>query len=88
MALGGFYEAVVDQIDGIVEAYQGEFGLIAEYQVETTPVSNITAYLRADMDWIQSNQAAIARGSSAISNLIDGLVDTYQTTIYKLTFLQ
>ena len=88
MALGDFYGAIVDQVDGIVEAYQGEFGLIAEYQVETTPVSNITAYLRADMDWIQANQAAIARGSSAISNLIDGLVDTYQSAIYKLTFLQ
>ena len=88
MALGDFYDGVIDAIDGIVEAYQGQFGLIGEVNVATTPVQNITLWLQAEMSWIQANQAAISRGSSAVSNLIDTLVELYQSTIYKLTHLQ
>lgn len=88
MALADFYDGVIDSIDAIVEAYQGQFGLVGEVNVATTPVQNMTLWLQSEADWIQANQAAISRGSSAVSNLIDALVEKYQTTIYKLTFLQ
>lgn len=87
MALGDFYDALVGQIDEIVECYQGEFGLIGDFQVETSPVGNITAWLQAEMDWLASNRDALAAGSASIANLLDGLVAIYQRAIYKLTYL-
>lgn len=87
MALGDFYDAVIDQIDEIVECYQGEFGLLSDYQIETSPVVNITAWLQSELDWIASNRDGFANGSASIANLIDGLCATYQRAIYKLTYL-
>ena len=87
MALGAFYDAVIEQTDTIVEAYQGEFGLIGEFQVETSPVSDITAWLRAEMDWLESNRNELSNGSQSIANLLDGLTATFQAAIYKLTYL-
>ena len=87
VALGDFYTTVIEQIDSIVEAYQGKFGMIGDYQVETSPIVNITTWLMAEMDWIEVNRDALANGATSIQNLIDGLLETYQRTIYKLTYL-
>lgn len=87
VALGDFYTAVIEQIDSLVESYQGQFGLLGDYQVETTPVVNITTWLLAEMDWIEVNRTDLANGSTSIENQIDGLLETYQRTIYKLTYL-
>lgn len=87
MALGDFYDGVIDQIDTIVECYQGNFGLLGDYQVETSPVGNITTWLQAELDWIATHRGALANGSTSIENLLDGLLEIYQRTIYKLTYL-
>jgi hypothetical protein len=87
MALGDFYEQIIEQIDEIVECYQGQFDLIGDYQVETSPVININAWLAAEMDWISSNAEEISNGDGSIENLIDGLIAIYQRTLYKLTKL-
>lgn len=87
VALNDFYDAVVDQIDEIVECTQGQFGLVGDFQVETSPVSNITTWLQSEMDWIANNRDDLSQGNNSIANLIDGLVAIYQRTIYKLTHL-
>lgn len=87
IALGEFYTTAIDQVDTIVECYQGQFGLIGEYQVETSPVGNITTWLQAELDWIETNRDALANGSTSIGNLVDGLLEIYQHAIYKLTYL-
>lgn len=87
VALGEFYTAIIEQIDGVVECYQGQFGLIGDYQVETSPVPNITTWLMAELDWLNTNRDEITRGNAALGNLVDGLANTYQSTIYKLANL-
>lgn len=87
MALGSFYEDVIKSIDEIVEVRQGEKGLIGPFSVSSEPVSNMTAYLTEEADWIAANRDAIADGSSAVANLIDGLLAVYRRTVYKLKFL-
>ena len=87
VALNEFYDAVIDQIDEIVECTQGQFGLVGDFQVETSPVGNITTWLQAEADWIATNRDELAQGNHSIENLIDSLVSIYQRTIYKLTHL-
>lgn len=87
MALGEFYAAIIEAVDEIVECYQGQFGLLGEYEVHAGPVANITAWLSMELVWIASNREALARGSSSIANLIDGLIAHYQRVIYKLNHL-
>lgn len=85
--LGKFYDAVIPATDMIVECHIAEFGPIGDFQVETSPVSNITAWIQAEKDWIQDNQEAIANGNRSISNLIDALVAIYQQTLFKLKYI-
>ena len=87
VALGEFYAAVVAAIDEIVETYQGQFGLVDAFEVHCDAVASMPAYLTQEADWIAANRDAIAQGSAAVANLIDGLVAHYRTAVYKLTYL-
>ena len=84
-ALGKFYDSLVDMIDGIVEAYQGRFKLIAA--IPPRPAEqpkDILGYIEKELAWIEENREAISEGFTAIENSIDSLLDLYATTIYKL----
>ena len=84
MILNTFYDDVLDAVDELVECHSGEHGLIENFEVQTKPVKDITAYLSEESEWIQSNRDKISEGSDAIGALVDVLVNTYQRTIYKL----
>jgi hypothetical protein len=84
VALGGFYDGVIDAIDAIVEAYQGQYGNIDPFDVQTEKVSDILEYLVEEMDWIDANRDEIANGSANIGNLIDSLSAVYTKTIFLL----
>lgn len=86
-ALGDFYEALPRAIDEIVEVYQGEFGLIGHFDVSAGAVANITTFLQAEADWIAASRDEIARGSTPVQNLIDGLLAAYRRATYKLAYL-
>lgn len=88
MALGSFYDDVIEHIDAIVEAYQGEHGLIGDFSVAVPKVGNLVDYLKREAEWIAENRAAISKGCTMIQNLIDALSETYRTTIYKLVNLK
>ena len=86
-ALGDFYDGIIDSIDTIVEAYQGNFGLI-DVKLEQYPVNkSILAQLKEDANWIAMNRSDIANKVDAVENLVDGLTEIYLKAIYKLTFL-
>lgn len=88
VALGGFYDAVVEQIDAVVEAYQGNFALLGKVDLtDPEPNGSILQRLERDAAWIDSNRSKIAGGVRAIENLVDALTETYLTTIYKLKHL-
>lgn len=84
-ALGEFYDGVIDQVDGIVECYQGTYGLIGPVTLTTTvSAQTIVDHLVSERDWVKSNRNAIVKNDPAIGNLVDGLIGLYSTVIYKL----
>lgn len=87
MALDGFYNEVIDNVDELVECWQGQFGLIGPVEVVPASPKNMVELLAADADWIDENRDAITQGSQPLGNLIDELANTYQQTLYKLRFL-
>lgn len=84
MALGAFYDEVIEAIDTIVECYQGQFGLVAEAEMKKPKVENIIQYLTQESDWIESHRELIANDSPAILNLLDSLTGIYLQCVYKL----
>lgn len=92
IALGDFYENVVDVLDSFIEKFQGAFGLLRtdkeekEDKEEETP-DNILKCLQEDVKWINKNRTKIAQEVPALENILDELVGLYLQTIYKLRFL-
>lgn len=90
MALGDFYDGIVGLADGIAEAYQGQFMQLLEIPLlEGDTGAPIKDVLRQHLDWIATNRySACPREQTAIQNMIDEVVALYQSTLYKLEFLQ
>jgi DNA-binding ferritin-like protein len=84
MALGSFYDDVIEAIDNLVEAYQGAFELVGTIPSPKTKASEILLILNEDAEWIEKNHESICKGNRAVANLVDGVTGTYLTTIYKL----
>jgi hypothetical protein len=76
--------------DSIVETYQGYFDLIAMVPPKTGPLlpPDIIAAISEDCDWIMENREDISKDNTAIENLIDDLLQSYMTTLYKLRNLK
>ena len=87
MALGDFYDDLIDKIDNIVEMYQGAFGKIDKPSIKPEPISDLLGHIKAEVRWIEANRTKIAEGVSALENAIDDLSGSYLKTSYKLSNL-
>lgn len=84
-ALGSLYDDIIEQLDKIVEVYQGKFGLLSNLSVPAASVpEDILAYIKAEVDWVCKNKCSISQDNGAIKNLLDELEGMYLKTIYKL----
>lgn len=88
MALGAFYDGVIDAVDPLVEAYQGAYDLIGSIPAPTDMHKDILKCLEADAEWIEQNHEKICKGNRAIANLIDTVTGVYLSAIYKLRNLK
>lgn len=84
VALGEFYDGVIDALDKLVEAYQGAFELIGPVKAPKTKADDIQMILIEDAEWVETNHEAICKGNRAVANLLDGVTEVYLTTTYKL----
>ena len=88
MALGDFYDEVVDAVDAIVEAHQAEKMLGDVTRLAASMPKNMVNYLDTEVEWIKDHRDEIAGDCQAIANLIDELTAIYLKTIYKLDRLK
>ncbi len=88
MALGEFYDGVIDALDPLVEAYQGAYHLIGNIPAPTEMPKDCLKCLEADAEWIEKNHDKICKGNRAIANLIDTVTGVYLSAIYKLRNLR
>jgi len=86
MALGQFYDDVIESIDEIIEVHQGRHELIGDFIVKDQLPKNVTAYLIAEAAWIENTRNSFDT-CPAVLNLIDGLAAVYLRAVYKLTNL-
>lgn len=84
-ALGSFYENVIDELDGLIEACQGSKGIIGHVDLSCKDESvDIIKCLTDDANFISKNRTKIAHGVPALENILDEIVALYLKTIYKL----
>lgn len=89
MAVGDLYDQIIDDIDDIVETYQGKFGILKGLSTgaQSAP-KDVCDHVRAEAAWVESNRSEISGNSTAIENLVDNLIGDYHKTVYKLENLK
>lgn len=89
MALGSFYDEVIDLADNFAEAYQGKHGLIGPISLMSAKkTTNIVEFLRDQVDEIETARYEVCdKAETALQNIIDEIVGLYLSTLYKLRFL-
>ena len=89
-ALNDYYDSIVDLTDGLVESFQGKYGIITGYSnfglMEYQSCEAIQEYFRALNTTIELLRQDIP--DSYIQNQIDGVIELIQSTLYKLKFLK
>lgn len=90
MALGGFYDALLPLVDALAEAYQGEYGPIADLHAPyVKPAADPVTLIEDLRDWIDAQRYKCCdKSETAMQNMIDEIVALCQGTIYKLRFLK
>ena len=90
MALNTYYDGIVPLIDGIVEAYQGKYGIVKGYSnfnlMEYNNTQQVIAYLDTLCKAVYATYETIE--DSYILNLLDGITELIKSTIYKLQNLR
>ena len=88
-ALQKFYENIIDLADGFAEAYQGRYGLIGPISLMSAKkTGNIVEFLQDQLDEIESGRYDVCKKEDTpLQNLIDGIIELYLSTLYKLRFL-
>jgi hypothetical protein len=88
-ALQEFYEGIIDLADGFAEAYQGRHGLIGPISLQSAKkTSNVVEFLQDQVEAIEAMRYEVCdRKDTPLQNLIDGIVELYLSTLYKLKFL-
>jgi hypothetical protein len=89
VALNTFYDEIVDLADGFAEAYQGRKGLIGPISLMSAKkTTNIIEFLQDQLKEIEDCRYEVAdKTDTPLQNLIDGIIELYLSTLYKLRFL-
>jgi len=90
-ALNEYYDEIVDIIDGIVESYQGKYGIVTGYGnvalQEYQSCEGIIAYFTTLCMYVEKSRQMLCQ-DSYIQNQIDEVVALINSTIYKFRFLK
>jgi len=89
VALNAFYDEIVELADGFAEAYQGRNGLIGPITLMSAKkTTNVVEFLQGQLEEIEKCRYEVApKTDSPLQNLIDGIIELYLKTLYKLRFL-
>ncbi len=89
VALQGFYDEIVELADGFAEAYQGRHGLIGPISLMSAKkTTNVVEFLQDQLEEIEKCRYEVCdKTDTPLQNLIDGIVELYLKTVYKLRFL-
>ena len=90
-ALNTYYDEIVGITDGIVESYQGKYGIISGYGnialQEFQNCEGVIMYFETLCMYVDKSRQMICQ-DSYLQNQIDTIVELIKSTIYKLRFLK
>jgi len=90
-ALNAYYDEIVGITDGLVESYQGKYGIITGYGnislQEFQNCEGVIAYFEMLCMYVEKSRQMICQ-DSYIQNQVDEVIALINSTLYKLRFLR
>jgi hypothetical protein len=86
-ALNEFYDEIIEPVDQLAEALQGEYGVIEDYPKDFVWFDDPLKMLDDLLNWLEQNRDEVC-DDSYCQNIIDGIVALIRTTQYKLKNLK
>ena len=87
MALGEYYDAIVELGDKWAEAYQGCYDIITNYPKDFHLATDPVKYLTQIKDFVDDIRKDLP-SESQLQNIVDEIADQIDSTLYKLRFLK
>lgn len=87
-ALNTYYDEIVGLADGLVETYQGRYGILRGYQGQASLKEDdqVIGYFDALSKYVETVRTTLPQ-DSYIQNEIDNVVALIESTRYKLKYL-
>ena len=89
-ALQGYYEGIDALVDGLIESYQGKYGILTDYKTyDMEQYSNgkkTITYFKELLKVIDDSRDSVE--DSYLQNQIDTIQELINSTVYKLRFLK
>ena len=85
-ALGGFYGDLLDLIDGLIESYQGKYGLI-DIQIPASKREDAYSLISSKAKELETHWPKIFKDSWML-NQVDEIITLMYQTMYKLKNLK
>ena len=87
IALGEYYDGIVELTDSLVESYMGKYGKITKFPSVYHQPKDPVQYLKSLQSFVQDARNDLPQDSE-LQNIIDEIADLINTTTYKLKFLK
>ena len=85
-ALRQYYDQIPDLVDGLVESYQGLFGIVDDYPNVYHSPKDPVKYFESLQRFVADARQDLPQNSE-LQNQIDEIADLLNSTVYKLKFL-
>ena len=84
-ALDEYYNGIVDLVDGLVETYQGKYGILTGFKpsIAFREDGSYRIYFQALSKYVDSKRAALVQ-DTYIQNQVDEITALIESTKYKL----
>lgn len=87
VALGDYYESIVELTDTLAETIQGAYGIITDYPTTFSQMdSDALSYIKRIRTYVAEQRAQLPQDSN-IQNEVDNIANLLNSTAYKLEFL-
>ena len=87
IALGEYYDGIVELTDAFAEAYMGKYGKFTAFPSVYHQPKEPVKYLESLQNFVTDARQDLPQDSE-LQNLIDEIADLINTTTYKLKFLK
>lgn len=87
IALGEYYDGIVDLTDTLAEAYMGKYGKISVFPSAYHQPKDPVRYIESLQKFVADARQDLPQDSELL-NIVDEIADLINSTAYKLKFLK